>query len=78
VSSAILETFEAVKADLPQVCDDSVDAGVFLDSAVIGVGYLIGFVLMSLSIKPFGRRKILGLMSKTRFEILIFTWIFRF
>lgn len=78
VSSAILETFEADMADLPQVCDDSVDAGVFLDSAVIGVGYLIGFVLMSLSIKPFGRRKILGLMSKTRFEILIFTWIFRF
>jgi MFS transporter, VNT family, synaptic vesicle glycoprotein 2 len=39
-------------------CDDSVNTSVFVDSAIIGFAYLVGFILISVTIKPFGRRKL--------------------
>lgn len=37
-------------------CDDSVDSSVFIDSAFVGLVVLAAFILISITIKPFGRR----------------------
>lgn len=52
-----------------QVCDDSVNGSVFIDSLYVGIGYLIGFSVLALTIKSLGRRKIFGLyLSYWRFS----------
>ena len=56
-----------------QICDDSVDPSVFIDSAYIGVAILLSFIILSLIIKPLGRRPIFGLA-----KIFIFFFAFLF
>ncbi len=41
-------------------CDDSIDTSVFINSSLIGVAYFLGFVMISLTMKPLGRRMIFG------------------
>lgn len=42
----------------PVICDDKVDLSIFIDSSMMGVFFLIGFIALSSSIKTLGRRKI--------------------
>lgn len=42
-------------------CDDSIDTSVFINSSLIGVAYTLGFVMISLTMKPLGRRILFGL-----------------
>lgn len=59
---AICDAFKSeqtnVTEDAANTCSDSIDSDVFIDSAYVGVAYLIAFTLISLTIKPFGRRKL--------------------
>lgn len=58
---AICDAFESdakIARNETATCNDSINVDVFIESAYVGVAYLIGFILISLTIQPFGRRKL--------------------
>lgn len=65
VCEALTELSFSIFRTLLQACNDSVNPSVFVDTTAIGVGFLIGFVTLSLSIKFLGRRKVFGMFNET-------------
>lgn len=59
VNQKLLRPFEISSHTFPlfnQVCDDSVDSGVYFDSAIVGAAIFVAFVILSLTIDKLGRR----------------------
>lgn len=52
--------FEPIFLYFLQICDDSMDSSVFIDSLYVGVGYTIGFAVLASTIKSLGRRIVFG------------------
>jgi hypothetical protein len=58
VCDVLQKSREISNETLPIICDDAVDLSIFVDSVMMGIFFLIGFIALSSSIKILGRRKI--------------------
>lgn len=64
-----------------QICIDTVNPSVYIDSTYIGVAFFMTFILLSLTIKRLGRRKIFGswnsanLSFNVKFLLSVFTFV---